>query len=187
MPADSSSTRSATTRLRSIVGAALLATLGCEVADFDVERHGTAVIPHEGPSEAFELMELDGLEIVLAEIEDTEDIGREDISHADLRQLTLEVLDPAGSDLAFVDRIEIFAESDDLQRVRVAHRDHLPRNASSVDLEIDDVDLRDYIAAPTVTLVAVVDGSSPPTDVRVKATARLNIGATLRGACDHGR
>lgn len=176
----------AAARLRNVLGAALLAALGCEVADFDVQKRGTATIPRDAMLDPIEMMQLDGFELVLAEIEDTEDIGPEDISGAELRRLTLEVIDPAGGDLSFLDSIEIYAESPELERVRVAHRERLPKGEARVDLEIDDVDLHDYVAAPSVTLSAVVDGVAPPEDVRVRAIASLNIGATLRGACDHG-
>ena len=174
------------TRARNVLAAALMTTVGCEIADFDVERSGIATIPSRPEAEAITVMELDGFEIVLAEIEDTEDIGPEDISGADLRRFTIEVLDPAGADLSFIEGIEIYAESPELERVRIAHLDDVPRGASRIELEVDGVDLHDYIVAPVVTLSAVVDGDAPETDVRVRASALLNIGATLRGACDHG-
>ncbi|MBC8073751.1 MAG: hypothetical protein IAG13_35855 [Deltaproteobacteria bacterium] len=174
------------TRARNLIAAALMTAVGCEIADFDVERSGTATIPSRPDAEAITVMELDGFEIVLAEIEDTENIGPEDISGAELRRFTIEVLDPADAELSFVDGIEIYAEAPDLERVRIAHLDEVPRGAQRIELEVDGVDLHDYIIAPVVTLSAVVDGDAPETDVRVRAVAVLNIGATLRGACDHG-
>lgn len=174
-------------RARNVLAAALMTAVGCEIADFDVERSGVATIPSRPDTAAITVMELDGFEVVLAEIEDTEDIGPEDISGAELRRFTIEVLDPEGDDLAFVEGIEIYAESPELERVRIAHLDDaVPRGTQRIELEVDGADLHDYIVAPTVTLSAVVDGDAPETDVRVRATALLNIGATLRGACDHG-
>lgn len=177
--------RSPANRVRDALGVALLWALGCELADFEVERSGYAVISADDDTDEVEVMRLDGLEIVLAEIEDTEDIGTEDISRAEIRKLTIEVVHPLGSDLAFVDRIEIFADSPDLGRVRVAYADELPRGEARVDLEIDGVDLQKYIAAPTATLIAVIDGTAPEREIRVLATAKLEVGATVRGACDH--
>jgi len=177
----------ATSRVRNLLGLALVAALGCEIADFDVVRRGDGTIPRDQPGDSFELMRLDDLEIVIAEIEDTQGIGREDISAAELTWMTIEVLDPPEGDFAFVERIEIFAESPGLGRVRVAHTDGAPGGVRVIELDTDGVDLRDYIAAPHVTLTAVFDGTSPATNVHVGATANLNIGATVRGACDHAR
>lgn len=172
-------------RLRETVALALVAMLGCEVGDFDVVRRKTVTIPADDSGEDIEIMELDDLEIVLAEIEDTQDIGREDLSAAVLDRLTLEVLEPVGADLAFAERIEVFAEAPGLDRVRVASQTEFPRGDELVELELDDVDLRKYVAAASTTFVAQVGGVAPPIDVRVKATATLHIGVTLRGACDH--
>jgi hypothetical protein len=169
-------------RLREAIGVVLLAALGCEVADFEIERRGTMTIRR---GDAVEMMELDGMELEIAELEDEQGIGREDISDAQLVRLTMRVLEPEGMDLSFVDSIEVFAESEDLERVRVAHQDDFPPGVTHIELEPDDVELRDYIAAPQVTLVARISGASPTQDVRVRATAWLEVGVTVRGACDH--
>lgn len=170
--------------LRETLAVALLATSGCEVADFDVVREGTATIPRGTIGDDFHMMEIDD-ELVLAEIQDEHDVGREDVADAEITRFTLEVFDPAGIDFAFAHRIEVFAEAPGLESVRIAHQDRFPAGARIIELETDDVDLRDYVAAPTVTLVARVDGVAPPADVRLKGRADLHLGVTLRGACDH--
>jgi hypothetical protein len=170
---------------REILAVALMATLGCEVADFEVQRSGSATIPRGHVGEDLEVMRLDDMEIVLAELEDTHDIAREDLSEAEITRFTLTVIDPAGTDLSFASNIEVFAEAEGLERIRIAHLDEFPPGEQVVDLETDDVDLRSYVAAPNVTLVARIDGVSPPADVRVQADADLHLGATMRGACNH--
>jgi len=171
-------------RIRETLAAALLATLGCELADFDIERQGTATIPRGHIGDDFEMMQIDD-DIVLAEIEDEHGVSREDIAEAEITRFTLEVLDPPGMDLAFADRIEVFAEAPGLESVRIGHLDTFPSGARVVDLETDDVDLRDYVAADSVRLVARIDGVAPSEDVRVQARADLHIGVTVRGACNH--
>ena len=170
---------------REFLAVALMATLGCEVADFDVERNGTATIPRGITGEDLQLMRLDDMEIVLTEIEDTHGIAREDLSDAEITSFTLTVLEPDGTDLSFATSIEVFAEAEGLERVRIAHQTEFPSGEDVIDLETDDVDLRDYVAAPSVTLVARIDGVTPPADVQVEAAAELHLGATLRGACNH--
>jgi len=173
------------TRMRELLAMALLASLGCEVADFDIERMGTATIPRNRPADGVPLMRLDDFELELAEIEDERGVGTKDLAEADLQRFRLEVIDPAEIDMSFADRIEVYAEAPGLERVRVAWQDEFPDGARVVDLETDDVDLRAYIAAPSVTLFAVIDGAAPPVDVRMRAIAELHIGVTLRGACGH--
>lgn len=169
-------------RSRELLGLLLVTSLGCEVTTVDVVRHGTATIPKDG---AFELMRFRDFEVELGEIEDTMDIERKDLSDATLDRLTLEVLSPDDADLSFIDEIEVYAESDQLGRVRVAYLGEVADGATEVELETDDVDLRNYVAAPEVTLVAVIDGAMPEQNVKVRARAELNVGVTLRGACSH--
>lgn len=172
-------------RMRELLAMALVATLGCEVADFDVERKGTATIPRNRPADGVPIMRLDEFELELAEIEDERGVSKKDLAEADLQRFRLEVIDPAELDLSFADRVEIYAEAPGLERVRVAWQDDFPVGARVVDLETDDVDLREYVAAPSVTLFAVIDGAAPPVDVRVRGIAELHLGVTLRGACTH--
>ena len=53
--------------MREILAVALMATLGCEVADFEVQRSGSTTIPRGPTGEDLEMMRLDDMELVLAE------------------------------------------------------------------------------------------------------------------------
>ncbi len=169
---------------RELLGLLLVTNLGCEVASVDVVRHGVATIPKDG---AFEIMRFEDFELELGEIEDTQGIERRDVSDATLDRLVIEVLSPEPADLSFVDQIQVYAETPQLGRVRVAYVGEVPPDTRVVELDTDDVDLRNYVAADTVTFVAVIDGAMPATDVKVRATAELNVGVTLRGACSQSR
>jgi hypothetical protein len=172
-------------RMRETMAVALVATLGCEVADFDVERGAMATISRDRMGDEIEMMRLDDTEVILAELDDTHDIAPEDVADAEITRFTIAVVDPVDMDLAFLDRVEVFAEAPGLPSVRIAHLDEFPAGAQLLELETDDVELRDYVAAPSVTLVARIDGAAPPMDVKVDARADLHFGVTLRGACNH--
>jgi hypothetical protein len=172
-------------RVRESVALAVLATSGCEITDVEIERSGTATIPEAPTNGPFAMARIDDLELELGEIEDEHDIGTEDISSAEVMRFTVEAIDPGTADLSFIDRIEVFAQSDDLEEVRVAHLDENPGEVAFVALAIDDVELREYVAADLVTLVARFDGESPRTDVVLRATVVMDIGVTVRGACNH--
>jgi hypothetical protein len=121
----------------------------------------------------------------LAEIEDEHGVAREDVAEAEITRFTIEVLDPPGMDLAFAESIEVYAVAPGLETVRIGHLDEFPSGARIVDLETDDIELRDYVAADNVKLVARIDGQAPTADVRIQARADLHIGVTVKGACNH--
>jgi hypothetical protein len=170
-------------RLREVVGVLAILLSGCEVTEVDIEQTGTAFIPRDHTVGAVEMPEMENLDLVLAVIENP-GVGGEDITQAEITSLRVEVLEPEGGDLAFADRVEVFAEAPGMERVRIAHQDRFPVGAQIVEFETDDVNLRDYVASRSVTIRAEIVGEAPEELVEVEAVANLNVGVTLRGACN---
>ncbi len=167
------------------MGLLLLAALACEAADVQLRRSGTATIPRDDPGDDIVMMRLDDLELELAHLDPQRDIDPDEIANARLTKVRLEVLKPSGADLSFADSIELFAEAPGLERVRVAHRDGFPPGTRTINFDLDEVDLAAYVAASEVTLVALVNGEAPADDVDVSAAADIDIGVTVRGACNN--
>ena len=93
--------------------------------------------------------------------------------HVFLTELTLAITttdEPAGDtdDFDFIDSIDIFVESgtagSTLPRVRVAHLDPVPMGARAISLELDGVDLIQYVREGAV-LTSSASGTAPPDDV----------------------
>jgi hypothetical protein len=78
--------------------------------------------------------------------------------------------EPAGDtdDFDFIDTIDIFVESgaagSTLPRLRVAHLDPVPTGARAISLELDGVDLIQYVREGAV-LTSSAAGTVPPDDV----------------------
>lgn len=170
-------------RLREGIGLVALLMGGCEVTDVDIEQSGTAYIPRDHTAGAIEMPEMEDLDLVLAII-DNPGVGTEDITDAMMTSLRVEVLSPESADLSFADRVEVFAEAPGMETVRIAYQDEFPAGEQVVEFQTDDVDLRDYVASRSVTIRAEISGDAPDETVEVEAIANLNVGVTVRGACD---
>jgi hypothetical protein len=171
-------------RLREGIGLLAILAGGCEVTEVDIEQTGTAFIPRDHTVGPVEMPEMENLDLVLAIIENP-GVGGEDITEAVITSLRVEVLEPEAGDLAFAERVEVFAEAPGLERVRVAWQDEFPAGEPIVEFETDDVNLRDYVASRSVTIRAEISGDAPDELVEVEAVANLNVGVTLKGACNH--
>jgi hypothetical protein len=173
-------------RLREGVGVLAVLAAGCEVTEVDIEQTGTAFIPRDHTTGPVEMPEMENIDLVLAVI-DNPGVGGEDITDARVTSLRVEVIEPDLGDLAFAERVEVFAEAPGMDRVRVAYQDEFPVGESVIEFETDDVNLRDYVASRTVTIRAEVTGEAPDELVEVEAIANLNVGVTMRGVCNQMR
>jgi len=106
-----------------------------------------------------------------------------DIQDVALTVFSLEVVDPAGGDLAFLESVELYVEGPDLPRQLVASADEFPEGQTRVDFAVEDVDLTDYVVSQSLTLETNVTGRRPEEDTTVKASYTLSVGVTSQGAC----
>jgi len=167
------------------VGALCLLSSGCQITEIEVERSGEAVIPSAGVTDEFVMENLSNMDIVLEEFADL-GVEAKDISKAHLTSLEIDVIDPWGGDFSFADRIEVFADSPELGRVRIAHQDEFPPGATSIAFETDGANLESYLVSDEgFSIVAVFAGRSPKRDLLVEGHAELTIGVTVAGACAH--
>lgn len=106
-----------------------------------------------------------------------------DIQDVALTVFYLEVVDPTGGDLAFLDTVELYVEGPDLPRVLVASANDFPAGQARVDFTVEDVDLTEYVVSQSLTLETNVNGTRPDEDTTVKAFYNLSVGVTNQGAC----
>jgi hypothetical protein len=163
-----------------------VASSGCNgVTSIEVERTSRAVIFDDDPLGVLDLPEFREIELLLGEYENEHGIRSRDITGASLERVTMTVLEPEGRDLSFATRIEIFVEAPNRTARMIASREGFPPGESSVEFELEDVDLEPYITASSFTLRARVEGSPPPEDILVEGAATLDVGVTLAGVCHH--
>ncbi len=95
----------------------------------------------------------------------------------EMRLFVTPTAEPAGDsdDFGFLDSIEVYVESRDpgtrLPRQRIAHLDSVPQ-ASSISLQLDDVDLIDYVNEGAL-LTASATGGAPFDDVTFSGQLEL--------------
>lgn len=106
-----------------------------------------------------------------------------DINDVSLTFFRLSVVAPEGADMSFLDNLSLYVEAPDLDRVRVAVAPEFPTGASSVDFEIDDVDLTEYVVSQSMTLTTEVEGHRPAEDTELLAELELSVAVTGQGAC----
>jgi hypothetical protein len=108
-------------------------------------------------------------------------VSKEQINSVKLKSFTLTVKSPAGAKLDFIDTISFFAETSGVERRRIAHKT-IADGLGSVELELDGVELKPYVSAPSMTITTDVSGRRPPDDTTVEAVVVLTVETNLAGA-----
>lgn len=107
-----------------------------------------------------------------------------DISSVYFDSLVLTATDPSGADLAFIDSLEFFVSADGLPTILVASQDDFPSGESTVEMDLEDVDLTEYVVAPSMNITTDVTGGRPNADTTILAEFALKVGATKQGVCN---
>jgi hypothetical protein len=64
-----------------------------------------------------------------------------------LSKLQLEMVDPTDADFSFMSAIEIFISAEGMAEKKIAWKTSIPNDATLISLDLDNVDLQDYIKA----------------------------------------
>lgn len=106
-------------------------------------------------------------------------IDKQHIDSVRMKSFRLEIVDPANAAFGFLDSIEFHVESEGLEPKRVAHLLEVPKDATAIDLALDDVDLAPYVTAESMSLTTKVTGRPPTKDTRIHAKVVFDVGAKL--------
>ncbi|RMD59397.1 hypothetical protein D6833_11495 [Candidatus Parcubacteria bacterium] len=108
------------------------------------------------------------------------DIQKNHIEKAKLTLLRLTITDPpSGQDFTFLDSLEFFVESPNASKQRIAHLDAFEAGETTVDLELDDVELAPYATDDYMNVTAEVTGRRPDNDTTIEALMRIEVVAKL--------
>lgn len=179
-----------TTAIRLLGLAALVAFVACNGALLRIDvaqststtiREGTVL---EALLEDFTLVDLPGMDITASQELANQGVQPGDIQEVFLTTFVLTATSPSGADLAFLDSLDVFVSGPDLPTVRIASSTTFPQGQARVELDLDDVDLTDYVVSQSMTVSVEADGTRPGTDTELAVDFVLSVGVTAQGACN---
>ena len=106
-------------------------------------------------------------------------VTKEQVDSVRLKSLTLKVLGPDDADFGFLDSLEFFARAGD-REVRIAHGEDISKRGLRapnpvLTLGVEDVDLRPFITAPSMSIIVRGKGRMPEQEVRLQAVLVLDV------------
>ena len=104
-------------------------------------------------------------------------ISKNDINSMKLSTMRLSAAAPDGANLDFFDKIEIFVESPEEERRKIAEKQQIPDGVSEIALDTLDVELKPYVE--DLTLTTIVSGRPPRVDTTVKLRAVFEVNAAI--------
>ncbi len=104
------------------------------------------------------------------------------VEKIELTKLQLTVLSPAGEDFSILKSIEVFINSPGLSETRVAWLNNVPVSQSTIQLDVSNSDLKDYIFADTFSLkVTTVTDELNTRDYQIEIKSTFNVNAKILG------
>ncbi|MBJ6761165.1 hypothetical protein JGU66_10355 [Myxococcaceae bacterium JPH2] len=177
-------------RFMSVLAAAACPWLvACSSSSFITEVKGETTVPASPPGVETPLNAFPAISSFAAlDFDQNQDFKNQGVSKSDVkgvqvRSVTLKMLGPNDQDLRFLDALEFFARAGDKQS-RMAHREGIAEVQLSLPnpelpLRAEDVDLRDFVAAPTMGIIVRGSGRLPEKEVRLQATVVLDVAVSL--------
>ncbi len=164
----------------------LIAASGCGLDNIYHEESQEIVI------EAYDIPE--GLTEVAAaelanqelEIEQSESLGELDVDsdlvdHVKLALVRIEIVEEDDRvNLDFLSSIEIFLEAAGLDRISIASADDIADGLKSIELDVVDQDLSEYLLADGLELVTVARGTKPTQETTLLSTIGLDVDINIK-------
>ncbi|WP_208721614.1 hypothetical protein [Corallococcus aberystwythensis] len=166
--------------------AAGLSLTACSSASFITEVQGEATVP-AGPSGTPTLLNafpaissFSALDFNENQDFKNRDVTKDEVTRVQVKSMTLKVLSPNDQDFGFLDSLEAVARAGNSES-RFASRDGIARlglNPPNPTLSLKEdggLDLRPYVAAPSMAIILRGSGRLPEREVRVQATVVLEV------------
>lgn len=167
---------------------ALLCLACSDIDNIDVEAGGETTIQMGTIVDELlgdiSFLGFDGFDISQSQEFQNAGYSKSQIDSVRLKSFTLTITAPQDGDFDFIERIAFFAESDGLERVEIARLDPVPAGSNVLELELFDVELRDYAAAESMTITTEATGVRPDADTTVDARVVLDVDVDVSGACN---
>lgn len=83
---------------------------------------------------------------------ESNDTRKDLIEEIKLTKLQLEITSPTDSDFSFLESIEVFISAEGVQEILIASKVEVPETGSTLDLDVSDADLKEYIKKDNYSL-----------------------------------
>jgi len=154
------------------LGAVLFLSTGCHPS-FDVTAQGQATVM--GSQLPVDLNAFPGISNWAAfDISQQQDFKnneqhKDHIDSVRTSVLTLSISKPAGGTFSFLDSIQFYVQlpNNEASKKVFAHKDHVPHDATTFNLDLDDVDLAEYVKADSMSITTSTTGRTPNADTTI--------------------
>jgi hypothetical protein len=110
-------------------------------------------------------------------------VTKNQIDSVKLSRVTMTVVEPAsGQDFTFVTSLKFFVEAPGLPRALIAKGGPFPAGALTVELDLEDVELKPYATAESMNITTESNGEKPGQDTTVEAVILLDVDVNVGGA-----
>lgn len=164
----------------------LIVGLTCSSIDnVQVEASGETTVEGDLLGELLGQLSFLGFEgIDISQSQEFENKGytKDQIDSVRLRSFTLAITAPEDGNFDFLTRISFFAEADGLPEVEIARLDPVETGKREIEMELLDVDLRDYAVADSMTISTSATGTTPEEDTTIQARLVLDVDVNVSGS-----
>ncbi len=163
---------------------ACLTLAACSPVSFDTELRGETTIPSGSspgtPLNAFPAIgSFAGLNFNQSQDFKNQGVAKDEVSSVSARSVELRLVAPDNADFGFLDTVEFFAQAGDQEKRFASRRDisrlslRAPNPVLRVDVE--DVELQPFVAAPSMSIIVRGKGRIPEQEIRLQAIVVLKV------------
>jgi hypothetical protein len=164
---------------------ACLSLIACSPASFTTELKGETTVP-AGPPGVTTLLNafpaigsFAGLNFNENQDFKNQGVAKDQVSSVSPKSIELRLVAPDDADFGFLDTLEFFAKAGDQEKRFARKRDiaQLGLRAPNpvLKMDVEDVELQPFIAAPSMSIIVRGKGRMPEQEVRLQAIVLLNV------------
>lgn len=113
---------------------------------------------------------------------ESNDTRKELVEEIKLIELELDIKSPSGADFSFLESIEVYISADGLDEIKIASKTDVPETVSVLSLDIEDVDLQEYIKKDSYNLrLNTVTDEAMSTDHTIGVNSTFFVDAKILG------
>ncbi|QSQ10737.1 hypothetical protein [Myxococcus landrumensis] len=174
----------------SLLAAAVgLGLAACAQSSFITELRGETTVPASLPGGSTELnafppiSSLAGMDFDQNQDFKNQGLTKNEVTSVHVESLSLQILSPNDVDFTFLDTVEFYVRAGD-RETRIASKSNLNRSNlrapnPTLWLDLADLELQPYVAAPSVSIIIRGKGRTPEREVRLRAVVRLEVESGL--------